>query len=112
MNDQGSQKGFSELLKSWEKRSTENVDLITSSIAMHESDRIKLQALSDLYKLSEDEISGHLLHHALEALEAEMPYIAGSKVIRVEEGDEIYEDIGPLPRYLEAQKKLRKNMGT
>lgn len=112
MNYQGGQKGFSQLLKSWERRSTENADLITSSIAMHKPDQIKLRALSDLYKLPEGEISGHLLHHALEALESEMPYIPGSKVIRVEEGNEIYEDIGPLPRYLEAQKKLRKHMGS
>jgi hypothetical protein len=112
MNYQGSQKGFSQLLNSWEKRSTENADLIISSIAMHKPDRIKLQALSNLYKLSEGEISGHLLHHALEALEAEMPYIPGSKVIRIEEGNEVYEDVGPLPRYLKAQKKLRKNMGS
>ena len=38
-----------------------------------------------------------------------MPYVQGDKVIRLEEGDEVYEDIGPLPRYLDAQKKVLEN---
>lgn len=105
------QQGFSQLLNGWEKRSAENSDLIATKIAMHEPDLIKIKALSELYQLPEDEISGHLLHEALEALEAEMPYIPGSIVIRIEEGDEIYEDIGPLPRYLETQRQLRKKSG-
>ncbi|MBQ0713128.1 MAG: type 1 pili tip component [Porticoccus sp.] len=114
MNNQGDQRhqqGFSQLLGSWEKRSTDNADLIATTIAIHEPDQIKLQALAELYQLPEGEITGHLLRHALKALETEMPYIPGSKVIRIEEGDEIYEDIGPLPRYLEAQKQLRNKVG-
>jgi hypothetical protein len=112
MNFQGSnktQQGFSQLLDGWEKRSAENSDLVATEIAIHEPDLIKIKALSELYQLPEDEISGHLLHEALEALEAAMPYIPGSTVIRIEEGDEIYEDIGPLPRYLKTQRQLSKN---
>jgi hypothetical protein len=114
MNNQGNQRhqqGFSQLLGRWEKRSTDNADLIAATIAIHEPDQIKLQALAELYQLQEDEITGHLLHQALKALEAAMPYVPGSKVIRIEEGDDIYEDIGPLPRYIEAQKQLRKKLG-
>ncbi|MEH6469365.1 MAG: type 1 pili tip component [Porticoccus sp.] len=114
MNNQGNQRhqqGFSQLLGSWEKRSTDNANLIAATIAIHEPDKIKLQALAELYQLPEGEITGHLLHNALKALEAAMPYVPGSKVIRIEEGDEIYEDTGPLPRYLEAQKKLREKSG-
>ncbi len=37
-----------------------------------------------------------------------MPYVPGTTVIRVEDGDEVYEDVGPLPRYLNTQKQLRK----
>ncbi len=36
-----------------------------------------------------------------------MPYIAGDKVIRVEESAEVYEDVGPMARYLEAQEHLK-----
>ncbi|MFT7300426.1 MAG: hypothetical protein ACI89Z_000883 [Porticoccus sp.] len=108
MSYQGGSKGFSRLLTEWEKRSADNADLITSELSIHGPDGIKLQALSELYQLPTNEIAGHLLHYALEALEAEMPYVPGTTVIRVEDGDEVYEDVGPLPRYLNTQKRLRK----
>ena len=107
MNYQGSPMAFSQLLQDWEKRSAENADLLPTSISVHESDQIKLQALSEMYQLPANEIAAHLLRVALETLEAEMPYIPGSKVIRVEEGSEVYEDAGPMPRYLETQRRLR-----
>ena len=108
MNYTGAKFGFSQLLTEWERRSAENSDLITSHLYIHEPDIIKLKALSELYQLPAEEIAGHLLSNALEALEAEMPYVAGPKVIRIEDGDEVYEDIGPLPKYLDIQKRLRK----
>ena len=46
------------------------------------------------------------MHQALNTLEEQMPYIAGDKVIRVEEGEEVYEDVGPMPRYLAAKRSL------
>lgn len=105
MNYQGSSMAFSQLLQNWEKRSAENADLLPTSITVHEPDQIKLQALSEMYQLPANEIAAHLLHVALET---EMPYIPGSRVIRIEEGNEVYEDIGPMPRYLETQRRLRE----
>lgn len=96
--------GFSKLLTEWEHRSANQADLIPTDIRVHQTDHIKLTALSKLYNLPIDELAGSLLKQALEKLEAEMPYISGTKVIRIEEGDKIYEDIGPTPRYLAAQK--------
>lgn len=107
MNYQGSPMAFSQLLQDWEKRSADNADMLPTSISMHETDQIKLQALSEMYQLPTNEIAAHLLRVALETLEAEMPYIPGSRVIRVEEGSEVYEDTGPMPRYLETQRRLR-----
>ncbi len=106
MKHQESHRGFSLLLDEWEKFSSDRADLQTLNISIHKSDHIKLLALSKLYKLPVQELAASLLEQALEALEAEMPYIPGDKVIRIEEGDEIYEDIGPTPRYLEAQKEV------
>lgn len=106
MKHQENHKGFSLLLDEWEKFSADRADLKTLTISIHESDHIKLLALSKLYQLPVQELTASLLEQALEALEAEMPYIPGKKVIRIEEGDEIYEDIGPTPRYLEAQKQV------
>lgn len=108
MNHNGNHKGFSKLLTEWEQRSADQADLISTNICIHESDHIKLLALSKLYQLPPSELAGSLLQQALETLEAEMPYIPGNKVIRVEEGDEIYEDIGPTPRYLAAQQLVQE----
>lgn len=108
MIQQENHKGFSQLLEEWEKHSAEHADLETLDIAVHASDLVKLKALSQLYNLPVRELTASLMMQALEALEAEMPYIPGQKVIRIEEGDEIYEDIGPMPRYLEAQKQVMK----
>jgi len=47
-----------------------------------------------------------LIHEALNELEAKMPYVQGNKVIRIEDGEEIYEDAGPMPRYMAEQRKL------
>ncbi|MEZ5482054.1 MAG: type 1 pili tip component [Porticoccaceae bacterium] len=109
MSQPGIRKDFFELLSEWEKRSVDSSKLTTTPTLVRTKDLVKLQALSNLYRLPAEEIAGELLHKALIALEEEMPYVQGDKVIRLEEGDEVYEDIGPLPRYLDAQKKVLEN---
>ena len=64
-----------------------------------------------MYSLPVEEITASLLHQALVELEEKMPYVAGERVIRVEEGANIYEDIGPMARYLAAHKALRNGDG-
>jgi hypothetical protein len=40
-----------------------------------------------------------------------MPYVAGQKVISTDEqGDPVYEDIGPTPRFIELARKYRKKL--
>lgn len=106
MGQTGKRKEFFELLSEWEKRVVDNDELTTTNAAVRIDDLVKLRALAKLYRLSLEEIAGELLHKALAALEAEMPYIQGKRVIRVEEGNEIFEDVGPLPRYIDAQKQV------
>lgn len=108
MNSKSHQQYFSELLDRWEERSEWNADLEPLSIVIHKPDLIKLSALAELYQLPRQEVAAHLLQMALKSLEEAMPYVPGSKVIRIEEGNEVYEDIGPLPRYLEAKERQRR----
>jgi hypothetical protein len=43
---------------------------------------------------------------ALAEIEASLPYIRGNTVVATDEqGDPLYEDIGPTPRYLELWQK-------
>jgi len=102
---------LSRLLLSWETHASKADDLTEMPISLYKSDIIRITALSHIYKLPEYEVIASLLHEALNELEATMPYIEGDKVIRVEDGEEIYEDIGPMPKYLEAQKDLLEAAG-
>ncbi len=97
---------LSKLLNKWENRARNINGRKEETLSIYQCDSIKLEALSRMYKLSKADVVSTLIHEALNELEAKMPYIPGNKVIRIEDGEEIYEDAGPMPRYLEEQKKL------
>ena len=84
-------------------------DLVPKKIKLHDEDWIKLEALAETYQLPLETITAERGHKSLVALEENMPYVPGERIIRVEEGDEIYEDKGPMTKYLDAIKKIRKN---
>lgn len=102
---------LSKLLNTWETNASKANDLTETSISLFKSDLIRITALSQIYKLPEHEVIASLLHEALNDLEATMPYVEGDKVIRVEDGEEIYEDVGPMPKYLAAQKNILNKAG-
>ena len=48
---------------------------------------------------------------ALEELEASLPYVKGSKVVATDEqGDPLYEDIGPTPRFLALSRRYLQEL--
>ena len=48
---------------------------------------------------------------ALQEIATAMPYVAGQKVISTDEqGDPVYEDVGPTPRFMELARKNRKRL--
>ncbi|WP_296061006.1 hypothetical protein [uncultured Amphritea sp.] len=96
------------LLKKLEEQSTEKSKLVDCNFAIGEEDKYKVEALAELFHISEEELVADLLHAALLEIEEKMPYRAGTKVIRVEEGDPVYEDIGPMPRYMAIKSRLSK----
>lgn len=99
---------FSSLLETWEKAAQKNVGKVAREVSLYESDEVKIRALAAMYSLPVEEITASLIHQAIIELEEKMPYVAGARVIRVEEGADIYEDIGPMARYLDVQAQLRK----
>ncbi|HSG04653.1 MAG TPA: hypothetical protein VLA39_13115 [Marinobacterium sp.] len=76
------------------------------TIAIDTDDLIRLEALSRLYKLPMEELSATLMSEILQQVEARIPYKPGPKVIRVEDDEPIYEDIGDMPRYLEIKRAI------
>ena len=97
---------LSRLLHEWEIRARKVNGRKVETLSIYQGDDIKLEALARMYQLSKDDVVATLIHEALNELEAKMPYVQGNKVIRIEDGEEIYEDAGPMPRYMAEQRKL------
>ena len=95
-----SHSAFAELIQEWEARQLLHRQKVPMQVSVFDTDRVKIQALAAVYNLSEQEIIASVLHHGLFELETRMPYQKGTRVIRVEEGEEIFEDIGMMPRYI------------
>lgn len=78
---------------------------VTSShaVSLHlpPRDVARLKALATLYPAqSSQDILADLVHAALDELEAAMPYVPGKKILALDDqGDPIYEDLGPTPQY-------------
>ncbi len=102
---------FTGLLEQWEQAAHKKADMIDRQVSLFARDELKLRALAEMYGLSVEEVTASLLHQALLELEEKMPYVPGERVIRVEEGANVYEDVGPMARYLEIQGRLRNGGG-
>ena len=97
-----------ELLRLWEENANSKLSCEKYAIRLPLDDAAKLQALAEIYpRRSIDEIISELLSAALHDVEQSLPYIRGENVVAVdEEGDPLYEDVGPTPRYLSLTKKF------
>jgi hypothetical protein len=75
-------------------------------------DAARVEALQIMYPdHSGEEILADLLHAALDELEVAMPYVPGRKVIAEDDqGDPIYEDLGPTPRFYCLSHELMRNL--
>lgn len=102
-----SESAFAALLEQWELHASREEGKVECQTSLFESDVVRIAALAELYHMRFEDVVSSLIHQALHEVETKMPYVPGDKVIRVEEGEEIYEDIGPMPRYLEIQRRLR-----
>lgn len=94
------------MLDDWELRSTHVKEQVSTKIVINKRDLIKVEALAEAYKLPASDLLADLINTTLREIEEQMPYVAGDKVIRIEEGDPIYEDIGRTPEYLAAKDRL------
>jgi len=93
---------ISNLVQHWEASSTGALALSEYHIRLPLSDAAKIAALAEMYPTrSEKEILSELISAALDELQEAMHYIPGSRVIAEDDqGDPIYEDIGPTPRFI------------
>lgn len=99
---------FVELLKDWESRLHVQRQKVTRSVSLYDTDVVKVKALAAVFQLSEQEVIASILHHGLFELESRIPYEKGQRVIRMEEGEEIFEDVGMMPRYIEKIREITR----
>jgi hypothetical protein len=98
---------FIKLITEWECSAGDRLTVRQYSLHLPLRDAARIAALTEMYpRRSETELISELLTAALDELEAAMPYIPGKRVVSEdEEGNPVYEDTGPTPRFLELSRK-------
>jgi len=96
-----------ELVRQWENDATGRLTRSPYEVHLDLEAAARLAALAEMYpKRQPHELLGELIGAALEELEAGLPYVKGTHVVATDEqGDPLYEDVGPTPRFLELSKK-------
>jgi hypothetical protein len=103
---------FKELLDSW--RTSAAAPRTVRAYAVH----LPLEAAAQLAALAEmfpgrsaEQLLTELLDTALKEIAAAMPYVAGERVISTDEqGDPVYEDVGPTPRFIQLSRAHRRQL--
>ena len=103
---------FKHMLNHWESRCEASSERVEYTLTLRKHDLIKIKALAQAYGLDEATITEGLLHSAVMEAEKSMPYVQGSEVIRVEDGEEVYADAGKTPAFVAAEQTLSKSMGS
>jgi hypothetical protein len=95
------------LLNQWDKQAEHYQDLKEYTLRLPRYELAKIYALKEMYPGKEEtELLADLLVSALHALEEAFPYTPGDRIVAEDEnGDPIYEDIGPTPRFLALTRK-------
>lgn len=102
---------FKALLKRWQSRPETVLTETEFAVRLPLDDAARLLALAELYRLPLEEVVTELLHASLDEVVEAMPYEPGTKVIREDDyGDPVYEDRGPMPRFLELVREKRAGL--
>ena len=101
-----------ELAQHWEHNAKGRLTHNHIQIRLDLESAARLAALSEMYpKRQPQELLGELIGAALEELEASLPYVKGSQVVATDEqGDPLYVDIGPTPRFLALSRKYLQSL--
>jgi hypothetical protein len=103
---------FKELLESWRETAAAPRTARKFAVQLPRDAAAQLAALADMFPgRAPEQLITELLGAALKELAAAMPYIAGQRVISTDEqGDPIYEDVGPTPRFMELTRQHRRTL--
>src|ERR1700727_2696173 len=105
---------FKVLLENWRATAAQPRTATEYAVRLPLDDAARLQALMEMFPgRTPEQLITDLLGVALQEVAAAMPYVAGGKVIATDDqGDPIYEDAGPRPRFMELTRRNRKKLET
>jgi hypothetical protein len=103
---------FKELLDSWREGAAAPRAPRAYAVRLPLEDAARLAALADMFPgRAPEQLITELLGVALKEVAAAMPYVAGKRVISTDEqGDPVYEDIGPTPRFMQLAREHRRSL--
>lgn len=96
-----------ELVPHWEQNAKGRMTRNCYQIHLDVEAAARLAALAEMYpKRRAEDLLGELLGAALEELEASFPYVKGTQIVATDEqGEPLFEDIGPTPRFLALSRR-------
>jgi hypothetical protein len=103
---------FRELLERWQRSAVAERAVAEYVVRLPVDEAAQLQALAEMFPgRTREQLITDLVSAALQELAAAMPYVPGTRVISTDEqGDPVYEDAGPTPRFMELTRKNRKKL--
>lgn len=103
---------LNKLMQYWEKEFSGQLNENGYQIKLSEEDAARLEALSEMFpKYPQENLLRDLISSALNEVTSSFPYIEGKEVVaRDEEGDPMYADIGPTPKFLTLTRKHLKQI--
>jgi hypothetical protein len=103
---------FKELLESWRECAAAPRAPQVYAVRLPVDDAARLAALADMFPgRGHEQLITELLAVALKEVAAAMPYVAGQRVISTDEqGDPVYEDVGPTPRFMALAREHRRRL--
>jgi hypothetical protein len=104
---------FKELLEGWRGTAAAPRSARELAVRLPLDDAARLAALAEMFPgRTPEQLATELLAAALAEVAAAMPYVAGERVIATDEqGDPVYEDVGPTPRFMELVRAHRARLG-
>lgn len=111
-NNESNPVSFKELLESWRDTAAAPRTASTFAVRLPLDEAAQLAALTEMFPgRSSEQLITELLGAALKELAAAMPYVAGKRVISTDDqGDPIYEDVGPTPRFMALTRAHRRSL--
>jgi hypothetical protein len=103
---------FKALLESWRGSAAAPRTAKAYAVRLPVDEAAQLEALADMFPgRAPEQLISELLGAALQELAAAMPYVAGARIISTDEqGDPVYEDVGPTPRFMELARNHRREL--